>query len=296
MGARLESGDLILAATDVDDRQIDLRRLHGPGRLLHLDPEFKLKQTLWTGQEGLVVGIGLHPQTGLLYTADPHNQNIVAFDAEGQCLGPLPKAPRRPFGAVAFDKEGRLVLGVHSARRPPPEDRFGDAKLFVADAQTGEPEVALCPAIDGGRTGWHCITSMALDRPTDILEYASEGGRTLARFDIRAGRQLSNYLLLPNDDPRKAYGLAKLPGGRRILATGGGASLLSEDGATLAAYQVALASGWTRISLPPIPGDYFYLNNFLEGLVQKRLIETGAVLAEHDIRRKCSLCGLAEVP
>jgi len=40
----------------------------------------------------------------------------------------------------------------------------------------------------------------------------------------------------------------------------------------------------------------FWLSNFFEGILQQRDIETGELLREHDIDRKYSLCGLAEVP
>jgi hypothetical protein len=289
-----ETGDLLIAATDVDDSNIDLRRLRGAGRILHVDHDFRPKNTLWTGQTGLVVGIGLDPTSHRLFTADPHNQNIVAFDARGGLEGAVSGLPRRPFGSVVHLGGRRFLLGVHSARGPVPEDEWGAAKLFLWDASAGEVR-GFEPEIDGGATGWHCVTGLSVAADGRTVYYVSERGRRIARFDIESCEQGPDFLVFAEGDPRRTYGVGCLADGRVVLATGNGASLMSPEGETLREYACRFDKGWTRISLPSADADYFYLNNFLEGVLERRSIETGDVLADHDIQRKCSLCGVQEV-
>ena len=294
MSVPFETGDLLLASTDVDDSNIDLRRLTGAGRILHFDHDFRLKNTLWTDQVGLVVGIGLDPETGALYSADPHNQNIVAFDPNGNRIGPMGGLPKRPFGTVAFDDAGHVMLGVHSARQAPPDDAYGDAKLFLWTPKTNEI-VGYEPEIDGGRTGWHCITSMTYDPQNAVLYYASEGGRRVARYNLGTAEQEPDYILFDESDTARTYGLGLLANGDMLMATGNGACRMNVDGEIVQTYDVSIEKGWTRISLVGPNADTFYLNNFLEGILQRRDIESGEVLVEFDIERKCSLCGVAEV-
>ena len=294
MAVHFEKGDLLVASTDVDDSNIDLRRLTGAGRILHFDHDFELKNTLWTDQVGLVVGLGIDPRSGDLYSADPHNQNIVSFDADGQCKGAIAGLPKRPFGTIAFDDAGHVLLGVHSARQAPPEDAFGAGKLFVWDPETNEV-AGHEPEIDGGRTGWHCITSMTYDPSQAMIYYASEGGRRVARYQITERRQAPDFKIFDESAEARTYGVALLSSGDLLMATGNGACRMNSEGDVVQTYEVPLDKGWTRISLAHADADYFYLNNFLEGILQRRRISTGEVLVEYDIKRKCSLCGVTEV-
>ena len=61
MSQPFAAGDLLVAATDVDDRNVDLRNHAGPGRVLHYGADFALKGELRTGQTGLVVGLAIDP-------------------------------------------------------------------------------------------------------------------------------------------------------------------------------------------------------------------------------------------
>src|SRR3546814_1506818 len=65
-----QPGDLLLAASDVDDRNIDLRNHRGPGRILHVGAAFDAKSTLRTGVEGLLVGLAIDPADGSVWGAD----------------------------------------------------------------------------------------------------------------------------------------------------------------------------------------------------------------------------------
>src|SRR3546814_18526707 len=52
--------------------------------------------------------------------------------------------------------------------------------------------------------------------------------------------------------------------------------------------------GWTRVT-PAKNGEEFFVNTFLEGVIERRRVADGQVVARHDIGRKCALCGVAEV-
>ncbi|MEZ5895525.1 MAG: hypothetical protein R3C40_08750 [Parvularculaceae bacterium] len=290
-----EQGDLLVSATEIDADTVDFRKgIKGAGRLLHLSADLELKESLWTEQNGLVVGVGVHPQTKTLYTADPHGKNIVAFDSSGARLGPVEGLPVRPYGAVAFDEAGRLLLGVLTAREAPPEDGFGDASLYRFDPTSGEIE-AFRPELDGGRLGWHCISNMSYLAERGVLYYVAEAGRRLSRYDLRNRHQMDDFLIYDEADERRTYGVGALTDGRLVVSTGVGAQLLAPDGSVLLDYTVSSEKGWTRVTLPPMEKGYFFLNNFLDGVMHKRDIETGEIIAAYDIQNKFSLCGMAEV-
>jgi hypothetical protein len=102
-------------------------------------------------------------------------------------------------------------------------------------------------------------------------------------------------LVLAADDPRGTYGLACTPDGRVLMATGSGAAMFAADGSLIRSYDIPERRGWSRLQLSRDP-TRFWLSNFFEGILQQRDVESGELIREHDIGRKYSLCGLAEVP
>jgi len=242
-----EPGDIFLAATDVDDRNVDLRNHSGPGRILHHDAALRLRGELRTGHVGLVIGLGYDRRHRELLAADPSAHVVSRFAADGSLLEPLPFMPRARIGSVQFLPDGRFCAGM----------------TLAADGQT--------------------------------LIYVSETGRRVMRYDLAARRQLDDLLVLGADDPRGTYGLACTPDGRVLMATGNGAAMFAADGSQLKTYDIPERRGWSRLQLSQDP-TRFWLSNFFEGILQQRDVETGALLREHDIGRKFSLCGLAEVP
>ncbi len=287
-------GDLLVALTDIDPNNADIRRARGPGRIIHFDNDFNVKNTLLTNQIGLVVGLALSPSSQNLYAADPITQTVTCFDKYGQRIGSLKGIPRRPYGTLAFDWKGRLILGVHSNRQGDPDDEYGGSKIILFDERTNEV-VGYTPRIDGGRTGWHCVTNLTQDVMKEKIYYVSEGGHDIACFDLRAERQLQSFHKFDENSEAHTYGLALMKNGIMLMGTGAGACQLSPEGKILKSYNVDIPSGWTRISLPKPDSHYFYLNNFLEGVVQRRHIETGDVMAEYKSGLKFALCGLLEV-
>jgi len=287
-------GDIIVASSDVDDSNVDLRNHAGAGRLLHMDGSFKPRATLWTGTDGLVIGVAVEPLSGVLYAADAQAYTVVAFGADGSGPKTLDWLPRRRFGAIEPDGQGGLWLGVHSRLGDPPADDFGEKWLFHVHPESRRVR-AFDVDIDGGMRGFHCVTHMSLEAGGNVLRYVSEGGRRVMRIEPEGAGQLPDLLTLAKDDPRGSCGIATLPDGGLLMATGKGCCRLDADGNIVEDYDVPAQPGWSRVTLAA-DGVSFFLNNFFTGVVERRSVAGGRVLARHDIGRKYSLCGLVEYP
>jgi len=287
-------GDILCAASDVDDREIDLRNHKGPGRILHFDRDFRPKGELWTGEIGLLVGLAVDPADGAIYAADPNRRMVFRFGADGALLGPLADLPDRPWGTVAFAPDGSAFLGVHTQRGPAPQDALGADKLVRADLAAGVALKGLPVETDGGHTGWHGLTSLAFLGDGHEVVYVSEGGKRVPRYDLATGVQGADFFAFAEDDPRRVFGVARAADGRVLLAAGGSCLLMSPSGEVLSEWPAATPKGWTRVT-PSLDGATFFFNNFLEGVIERRRLDDGAVIARHDIERKCALCGVAEI-
>jgi hypothetical protein len=292
MTTPFESGDILLAATDVDDRNVDLRNHAGPGRVLHLDARLRPKAELRTGQTGLVVGLGIDPTSLSLYACDPGSQTVTEFGRDGSCRGVAPLLPRARLGSILFDADGRFLAGLHS--RIGEQPGMPAPRLYVGSFRDAHIE-PLAVEVDGGKFGFHCVTHMSLAADRRTLYYVSEGGRRLMRYDLAERRQLPDLLRFEKDDPRGTFGPAVLRDGRVLMATGGGVAMIDPQGRILREFAADPGRGWSRLTLALDARSYF-LSNFIEGLLEQREVDTGDVLRRHDIRRKYSLSGLAEVP
>jgi sugar lactone lactonase YvrE len=292
MNHSFQPGDILIAATDVDDRNVDLRNHSGAGRVLHYDRALQLRGELRTGQTGLVVGLGIDPTDRSLYACDPGSQTVTRFDRDGACTGVVELLPRARIGSILFLPDGRFVAGLHSKIGEPAETPA--PRLYMGSMRERRIE-PLAVEIDGGKFGFHCVTHLALAADLRTLHYVSEGGRRLMRYDLEARQQLPDLLRLEKSDPRGTFGPSVLADGRVLMATGSGAVLLDADGTELRSDLPAVAKGWSRLTLA-LDQQAYYLGNFLDGLLEKRDVASGALLLTHDIHRKFSLSGLAEVP
>lgn len=292
MSQPFAAGDLLVAATDVDDRNVDLRNHAGPGRVLHYGADFAPKGELRTGQTGLVVGLAIDPADGALFACDPGSQTITRFDRDGACTGLAPLLPRARIGSLLFLPDGRCVAGLHSRIGEPPGTVA--PRLWLADLRGGTIE-ALEAEVDGGRLGFHCITHFALAPDGHTLLYVSEAGRRLMRYDLAARRQLPDLMRFDKDDPRGTFGPAVLGDGRVLMATGIGAVMLAPDGGPLRAYELGSAHGWSRLTLS-LDQRVFHVGNFVEGRLETRDVESGELRHVLDIQRRYCLSGVAEVP
>lgn len=286
-----EPGDIFLAATDVDDRNVDLRNHSGAGRVLHHDAQLRLKGELRTGQVGLVIGLGWDRRHRELLVTDPSAHVVTRFAADGSRLEPLPFLPRARIGSIQFLPDGRFCAGVHSKHGEDPTQP--QPKLYLCDREAGSA-LPLAVDIDGGKFRFHAVTHMTLAPDGHTLLYVSETGRRVMRYDLASRRQLDDLLVLAADDPRGTYGLACTPDGRVLMATGSGAAMFAADGSLIRSYDIPERRGWSRLQLSLDP-TRFWLSNFFEGVLQQRDVESGELIREHDIGRKYSLCGLAEV-
>ena len=282
--------DLLIAASDVPEG-VDLRNLHGPGRILHFDRQFRLKRVLPTGTDGLVIAVGVDPLQGDLYAADARARSIVRFNVNGRPIALAHPLPALKFGSLRFAKSGICYLGVHNSlgeNKPPAES------LARWDPHSGE--LTLWPAaVDGGKLGFHCVSHISLDPSQRMLRYVSENGRRVMQFDVVAGRQLDDFLVLDEDDERGTFGLDHLADGRLLMATGNGVSLFSGAGRELHRYDVTDRRGWSRVTVSRDQGSFF-LNNFLDGTIEQRNVADGIVLRSHNIGKKNALCGIDQYP
>lgn len=292
MNAPFQTGDLFLAATDVDDRNVDLRNHAGPGRILHLDARLQLRASLYTGQTGLVVGLAVDPTDGALYACDPVSQTITRFTPDGLCAGSVGFLPRARIGSLLFLPDGRFVAGLHSKIGEPADAPGPRLWLGSARAQTA---AGFAAEIDGGKFGFHCVTHLCVAPDGRTLHYVSENGRRLMRWDIQTQQQLPDLLRLAPDDARGTFGPAVRADGRVWMATGFGAVLIGHDGRIEHEIAASRPRGWSRLTLS-LDGRHFYLGNFVEGLLEKRDAASGDLLLTHDIQRKYSLSGVAEFP
>ena len=287
-------GDIFLGATDVDDRNVDLKKHAGDGRVLHYDAQFNLKGELRTGLRGLVIGLDVNETTQELLVCDSQNKAVTRFDAQGRKLDPWPFQPARPFGSVMCDPAGRVILGVHSDRPglvPPGQGGRGPF-LYRLDPKIGAVEEFQCD-FDGGRFGFHRVTHMYLLPDGSKLIYVSENGRRVMQFDLVQGVQLPDLFVMPAHESVGTCGMALHPDGGMMMATGSAAALYDLSGQMVRPIDVPERKGWSRLQRSK-DDQTFFVSNFFEGIIQRRDLSTFKVLAEHDIGRKYSLTGIAE--
>lgn len=289
----LKPGDFFLVLNRIDQASIDYRKgISGQCRILHCGRDFNIRGELWTGEQGMLVGLLYNPNDERLYATNPQENSILAYDSSGTEHNLNGYLPVRRYGNMALARNGDILIGVHSLYGTPIEDEHGSGKLIRFNPQTRTfrfHEVE----IDGGRGGRHCVSNLALGADDRTVHYVSEAGRRLCRYDTEAARQLPDFIAFGEGDAMRTYGLGLLPGGEALMATGSGAVLLSPGGTVLKRYEVPLESGWTRAQ-PALDGKHFYLGNFLHGLLQRRDIASGAVVSELNTGLKCSLLSLTE--
>lgn len=288
-------GDVLIAATDVDAATLDFRKgIKGRCRILHCDAGLNLKSEVYTGEDGLLVGLAVDPQAHVLYATNPQRNSVLRYDFQGQLLPALDFLPTRRFGNLVFRQDGTAIIGVHSFHGHGIEDEHGDGKLVRFDPRK-ETFKFYTVEIDGGRGGKHCVSNLALSPDQQTVFYVSEAGRRVCRFSLTDEKQLPDFIVLNADDARGTYGVQVLPDGSVLLATGIGCCLFDPDGTLEMKYDIPERKGWTRAKLAR-DGKHFFIGNFLDGLLQKRELSTGAIVQEIDVQRKGSLTSVVEIP
>lgn len=271
------AGDVIVAVNKTE-QPVDFRAgLKGQGRLFHCNADLKIKRQLLTGRDGLVIGVYLH-DTGRLFATSPQLFEVDCFDAHMKPVEVrLPQ--KRRYGNLVSDQKGGVLVGIHSGYGDPEggyDDALGRGSLIRFDPDTGEAR-SYDVDVDGGRGGRHYVSSLAVTRDGRIAYYTSEAGKRLLRYDLEAEQQLPD-LYVAGEGESLTYGLDVNSEGQVLLATGDGAVLFGQDGEIIRRFSDSLATGWTRASFAH-DGRSFFFSNFLEGVLQRRDLETGDVLA-----------------
>lgn len=288
----LVPGDVLVGVNDTQQPADMSKGLKAWARLWHCDSELKPKGELRTGDFGLLIGLMLG-SGGEILVSMPQLTKVASFDSS---LNPVDVKwpPKRRYGNMISDGKGGVLIGVHSAHGAPlPPDEYGDGKLVRFDPKTGAAEFFEVD-IDGGRGGKHYISNLALAPDGKTVFYCSEAGRRILRYDIEARRQLDDFLYVPVEEGG-SYGVGVDSQGRVIAARGRGAALYSPDGELIRKYEVSAETGWTRASFC-LDQSYFLISNFLEGVLQRRDVETGAVIHELNVGLRGSLTTAVEVP
>ncbi len=290
--AEAVSGDIFVIGNETI-QPADMRAgLRGHGRILHCDANLTIKAKLRTAELGLLIGLAISPDREI-FVSCPQNSTLGAFDAAG---APLPAhfPPRRRYGNLGFDKQGRALVGVHSAHgAPQADDGHGDGKLVRFDPASGAFEF-FDVENDGGRGGKHYVSNFALAPDGETVFYVSEAGRRVLRYHMGERRQLADFLFVPEEEGG-TYGLGVANDGRVLLAQGIGAALYDPDGKLIRRYEVSSEKGWTRAQLRSGERQFFF-SNFLDGVLEVRDLETGAIDARLDIGLKGALTSVAEYP
>ncbi|HRE42588.1 MAG TPA: hypothetical protein PKY87_01295 [Terricaulis sp.] len=291
-GAPVAEGDIFVIGNDTI-QPADMRAgLRGHGRVLHCDADLKVKGALRTTEFGLLIGLAISPE-GQLFVSCPQTSSLGAFTVAGAPVdAKLP--PRRRYGNVGFDKTGRALVGVHSAHGEQfAPDGNGDGKLVRFDPKSGAFEF-FDVEIDGGRGGKHFVSNFALAPDGETVFYVSEAGRRVLRYHMGERRQLPDFLFIPEEEGG-TYGLDVAADGRVIMAKGIGAAIYSPEGKLIRTYEVSSDKGWTRTQLRRDESQFF-ISNFLDGVIEVRDVETGALINRLDIGLKGALTSVAEYP
>lgn len=283
------SGDVLISAT-ARDGEVNIRDNVGDGRVLVLGPDLAVKGELFTGERGLVVGLGVHPKTGTLVVTDPTSRSVSRFSPSGEALPILSEMQGVPFGSVAFDDTGNMFLGEHlKSDRPGLQ---GEGKLYQFD-QTGGLVAAFDADRDPGKFGFHGVTSLAVSG--DVVTYISETGRRIMRFDTATGLQQEDFLEFSEDDGRVTAGLCGLAEGRLFLSTVFGVSILSASGEELARFPLSDDRGWAAIAASA-DDKAAYVANFFTGELRRISLADGSTLASFNLGDPFTLAGIVEVP
>jgi hypothetical protein len=284
-GAAAFAGELIIAVNDVA-QPVDFRAgISGKGRCWQCDASLRKQRAFYTGEDGLLIGLAWDAPRRTLFASIPRLSRLLAIDPAGQ-RPPALVASDRPYGAIVPHPSGDVIAGVHVNSDP-------GGKLVRIDPVSRAVQ-CFDVEVDGGRGGRHGVTGLALRAgEPDILYYVSEAGLRVSRYDIANARQLSDLHVMGERDAR-TYGLAVRDCGEVLMATGNGAVRLGIDGRIIQTYAVPTPRGWTRATLSA-DGRHFYLGNFMEGILQRRDIETGGTVAELDVGLRGALTALVEI-
>ncbi len=289
----LLAGDILVAATRLHP---GARYPTGDGALRQLRPDLSLRSTASTGHVGLVAHLGFDPE-GHLWALDPQARAISRFDREGEPMPPPPVGDH-PFGPMCVMPEGDILLGEHLAGPAGPFAGTGRVHRFD---RTMTRVHAYDTQWHGGVGGFLGVTHMALAPDGETLFHLSETGPHIFGHDLVRDRRLGPVFTL-EAPPAMLFGLAALPGGDLLVATGTGLVRLRRAGARLEHVgTVALPPpaagrpGWANVVLRPSRTSVFVLD-FLGGRLAELDPQSETLLRCADLGLPSALTSLVEVP
>lgn len=290
MPVSLEPGDICIAAS-YSKGKVDIRRNSGAGRVLVYDKDLTLKGALWTGEEGLIVGLEYCPLARALYVSDVSSQTVKRFSLGGDMLDSFPAMQGKPFGVMAAAADGSIVIGEHIKGEKFPFIGGGEIYHFATDgALLGHYGAEHDP----GKFGFHGVTNMFLADGDKTAIYISETGKRVMQYDLAAGQQGADLFVLDDEDEKSTAGIAKAPGGNILMATVYGVCLYSQAGEMLKEYDIPKDRGWSAIRLSA-DGTAFFVANFFTGRLEKRALDSGKIIAAKDTGLVYRLASIAEI-
>lgn len=269
-------GDLWVAATLVTDKALRL----GLSRLWLLSAELEVKAEIPTGGFGMVSGLAVQPQTGVLWAFDPTARRVTRVAPDGAVLPEMPLAPGRGLGSGLFAPDGDLICGEHLCGDAPPF--HGDGRLLRFDGQ-GRLRKLHRPEVNGGMAGFLGLTHIALMQDGRTLAYVSETGSTVYRYDLEAGRQLAP-LYVRKDPPGMVFGVAALPGDDILVMCGNEMRRITPDGAVRRTYKLPDGRGWSFVRVTK-DGRKAWCGDFFAATLARIDLASG----EADIQRRFDL-------
>ncbi len=278
----IEGGDIFVTATELD---ASARYPTGHGRVRHYSRDWRLKRAFDTGGFGLISSL-VFDRTGTLHVLDPQARRVDHY-------GPvaMPLLPTRGFGSMIALSDGNYLVGEHMVGQIP--GFSGDGKVYRVDG-SGKILETYDTETNGGVSSFLGVTHMALAGDGRTLYHLSETGAHLYAHDLIDNRRLG-IVYTRADPPPLLFGMAVLPDGNILIATGAGVRRLDAKGTIVRDYEMPAGRGWSVVILRE-GGATFWALDFFGGRAAIVDVASGDIVLDKPLGLEKSLAGLAEVP
>lgn len=292
----LTPGDICIAAT-YQVGEVDIRRNSGDCRVLVYDRDMNLKGALWTGETGLVLGLGYCQNSQTLYVSDASSRTLHRFSTTGELLSPFAAMQGMPFGPIATTSDGTIIVGEHLYGDAPPF--FGGGEIYCFDGK-GALLAQHAAERDPGKFGFHGVTNMVLTDSDQTAIYISETGKRMMRYDLARGQQMPDLFSLTGksvgdeEEDMVTAGISLLADGNILLSHVYGAGVFSPAGEMLKAYDIPNTRGWAAVKASA-DGSAFFIANFFTGRLEKRDLNSGEIIKAVETGMIYKLACIAEI-